>query len=382
MDVIIDLLVFLIKTVIVVGVIVSPLILISLGFKQKSQETKTQVELVDLKEQLISRKERLQKQLKEAKLQTKIDAQKEEQNKKKISALFKLKKEDKESKKDLEQEHKEYIAALEKKQSEGVFCPENLFVINFKGSTKGSEVKKLRAQIDAILDVATDKDEVVVNLSSPGGLVNSYGLCASQLIRLKDRGIRLVCTVDSVAASGGYLMACVADKIVAAPFAYIGSIGVIASVPNFRRLLEKHDIDYEQVTSGKYKRTLSVFGQNTQEGRRKFKEELAAIHERFKEQVLKYRPNIDIEKIATGEHWLAVDAKELGLVDEIKTSDEYIASRAFETFNCVMKVEYKQKKDQSLLLKFKNLVTLKAFAKNLKKDLIEQAESQDFMHIK
>ena len=185
-----------------------------------------------------------------------------------------------------------------------------------------------------------------------------------------------------MAASGGYLMACVADKIVAAPFAYIGSIGVIASVPNFRRLLEKHDIDYEQVTSGKYKRTLSVFGQNTQEGRRKFKEELAAIHERFKEQVLKYRPNIDIEKIATGEHWLAVDAKELGLVDEIKTSDEYIASRAFETFNCVMKVEYKQKKDQSLLLKFKNLVTLKAFAKNLKKDLIEQAESQDFMHIK
>lgn len=379
MDVIIELVVFLIKTIIVVGVIASPFVIIALAFKDKVQD-KAQVELVDLKKEFITRKERLKKQLEQANAQ--LEGKTINNNKdcsKKSICPFKSKSSDKNTK--LEQERKAYQDQLKQKQSEGVFCPENLFVINFKGGTQGSEVKKLRAQIDALLDVATDKDEVIVNLSSPGGLVNSYGLCASQLIRIKDRGIRLVCTVDSVAASGGYLMACVADKIIAAPFAYIGSIGVIASIPNFRRLLEKHEIDYEQVTSGKYKRTLSVFGKNTQEGRQKFEEELIAIHQRFKEQVLKYRPNVDIETIATGEHWLAVDAKELGLVDDIQTSDEYIATRAFETFNCVMKIEYKQKKDKSLLNKLKNLMTLKAF-KSLKKDLIEQVDNQDFMHIK
>ena len=249
-------------------------------------------------------------------------------------------------------EQAEFAVHIEDLRSQGQFCPENLYVVDFKGSTRGSEVRDLRRNINAILEMATDKDEVIVNISSPGGLVNSYGLCASQLQRLRDRNIFVTVTVDEVAASGGYLMACVANKIVAAPFSYIGSIGVIAGIPNFRRVMNKYNVDYEQVTAGKYKRTLSVSGENTDEGRAKFKEELEAVHQRFKEQVLRYRPNLDIERIATGEHWLAVDAKELGLVDEIATSDEYIASRMAVTEFSALQIKWQKTPKKNLLNKY------------------------------
>ncbi len=204
------------------------------------------------------------------------------------------------------------------------------FVIDFKGDLKASAVASLREEVSAILDVARDDDEVIVRLENHGGIVHEHGLAASQLARIRDRDIRLVVCVDKVAASGGYLMACVASQVCAAPFAILGSIGVLAQIPNFNRMLDSHGVDFEQVTAGKYKRTVTMFGKNTDEDRAKLKEELEDVHALFKEAVAKYRPDLDLEKVATGEHWYGKRALELGLADEIKTSDELLGARAQE----------------------------------------------------
>jgi serine protease SohB len=196
------------------------------------------------------------------------------------------------------------------------------FVIDFKGDLKASAVPSLREEVSAILDVATADDDVIVRLENHGGVVHEHGLAASQLARIRDRDIPLTVCVDKVAASGGYLMACVASKIYVAPFAILGSIGVLAQIPNFHRLLDDHGVEFEQVTAGKYKRTVTMFGENTDEDRAKLKEELEDVHELFKSAVSKYRPELDLEKVATGEHWYGTRALELGLADDIKTSDE------------------------------------------------------------
>ena len=195
-------------------------------------------------------------------------------------------------------------------------------------------MEQLREEVSAILCIASKKDEVVIRLESPGGSVNGYGLAASQLQRLRDKHIPLTVCIDKVAASGGYLMACVANRIVAAPFAIIGSIGVVAQIPNFHRWLKKHDIDMELLTAGEYKRTLTLFAENTDKGRKKFKEDLEKIHEKFRDYVLANRQQLDMDKVATGEHWLARDAFDLKLVDSLKTSDEYINDnmQAFKIF--------------------------------------------------
>ncbi len=199
-----------------------------------------------------------------------------------------------------------------------------LYVLEFDGDVHAEEVKNLREEVSALLLIAEKGDEVLVKITSPGGAVNSYGLAASQLARIREKGLNLTVAVDEVAASGGYLMACVANKIVAAPFAIVGSIGVVAEMPNFHKVLEKYNIDYEQFTAGEYKRTVSMFGENTEAAKEKFKDELNEIHIVFKDFVQQYRPDLDIQTIATGEYWLAVKAIELGLVDELKTSDSYI----------------------------------------------------------
>ena len=202
------------------------------------------------------------------------------------------------------------------------------FVIDFKGDLKASGVPSLREEVTAILDVATADDEVLVRLENHGGVVHEHGLAASQLARIRDRDIRLSICVDKVAASGGYLMACVASKIYAAPFAILGSIGVLAQIPNFNRLLDSHGVDFEQITAGKYKRTVTMFGENTDEDRAKLREELEEVHGLFKSAVSTYRPDLDLDKIATGEHWYGSRALELGLADEIKTSDELLTELA------------------------------------------------------
>ena len=217
-----------------------------------------------------------------------------------------------------------------------------VFVIDFKGSIDAAEVASLREEISAILAIADKGDEVVVNVESGGGMVHGYGLASSQLDRLRQANIPLTVCVDKVAASGGYMMACVANKIYAAPFAIVGSIGVVAQLPNFSRLLKKHEIDYEQHTAGNFKRTLTVFGENTDEGRQKFQEELEETHVLFKEFVGKYRPELDLAKVATGEHWYGQQAIELGLVDAISTSDDVIMSLAGE--RNVYKIRYQIRK--------------------------------------
>lgn len=203
-----------------------------------------------------------------------------------------------------------------------------IFVLEFEGDIKASAVSNLREEITAILTVATPRDEVLVKIESPGGMVHSYGLAASQLKRIRERNIPLIASVDKVAASGGYMMACVADRIIAAPFAILGSIGVIAQLPNFYKLLKKHDIDFEQITAGQYKRTLSLFGENTTEGRNKLRDEVEETHKLFKEFVAIHRPIVDIESLATGETWYGTRAKELRLVDELITSDDYLLNAA------------------------------------------------------
>lgn len=202
---------------------------------------------------------------------------------------------------------------------------QKVYILDFNGDVQASAVSSLREEITLILATAkAGKDRVVVRLESPGGMVHGYGLAAAQLVRLRDAGFHLTICVDKVAASGGYMMACIASQIISAPFAILGSIGVVAQVPNFNRLLKEHHVDFELYTAGEYKRTVTMFGENTAEGKAKFEEELKQTHALFKHFVEKYRPQLNVEKIATGEHWYGQDALDLNLVDELQTSDEYL----------------------------------------------------------
>lgn len=201
---------------------------------------------------------------------------------------------------------------------------QRVFVLDFDGDMHASDVDRLREEVTAVLTIADADDEVVVRLESPGGLVHAYGLASSQLERFRAGNIRLTVCVDRVAASGGYMMACIANHLVAAPFAVIGSIGVVAQLPNFHRLLKKHEVDYEVLTAGEYKRTLTVFGENTEKGREKFIEELEDTHSLFKTFVSEYRPQLDLDKVATGEVWFGRKALNEKLVDAISTSDDYL----------------------------------------------------------
>ena len=200
----------------------------------------------------------------------------------------------------------------------------SLYVLHFKGDISASETAALREEISAIVQVAKPNDEVLLCLESPGGVVHGYGLAASQLMRLKQHNIKLMVAVDKVAASGGYMMACVADKIVSAPFAIIGSIGVVAQIPNIHRLLKKHDVDVDVMTAGEYKRTVTMLGENTEKGKQKFQQELEETHQLFKQFVSQNRPHLDVEQVATGEHWFGQQALNLNLVDEIMTSDDLL----------------------------------------------------------
>jgi len=219
-------------------------------------------------------------------------------------------------------------AKVDKKQKKQPEEKPRVFVLDFEGDIKASATESLRHEITALLTLATPADEVVLRLESGGGMVHSYGLASSQLARIRQAGIPLTICIDKVAASGGYMMACIGQKIISSPFAILGSIGVVAQLPNVNRLLKKHDIDYEVLTAGEYKRTLTVFGENTEKGREKFQQDLDITHQLFKNFVAQYRPQLEIDQIATGEVWLGVAAVEKLLVDELKTSDEYLSERA------------------------------------------------------
>lgn len=230
-----------------------------------------------------------------------------------------------------------------------------IFVLDFKGDIGASQVTYLREQVTALLQVATKEDEIVVRLESPGGLVHTYGLAASQLARIRENHIPLTVCVDKVAASGGYMMACLANKIYAAPFAILGSIGVVSNVPNFSKFLKKHDVDYFEITAGQYKRTLTPFGEPTTEKIEKSKEKVHEIHVLFKDHVKHYRDNVDIENISTGDYWFGHQAIDLKLIDGIRTSDDYLLERSREFEVYVISSPQAQSLRQKLFSGFSNL---------------------------
>lgn len=237
-----------------------------------------------------------------------------------------------------------------KKSKTEVGSAKKVFVLNFHGDIRASAVESLREEITAILTTAKKEDEVLLRLESGGGMVHSYGLAASQLIRIKSRGIKLTISVDKIAASGGYMMACIADHLISARFAVIGSVGVIAQMPNFNRLLKDKKIDFEQITAGKYKRTLTMFGENSEKDRDKLREELEDTHLQFKDFIIQYRTELDIDTIATGEHWFGQRALDLKLVDEIGTSDDYLLEKS-ENFD-LFEIKYEIKKSISEKIPF------------------------------
>lgn len=223
-----------------------------------------------------------------------------------------------------------------------------LYVLEFDGDIKASQVASLRDEITALLSVATPRDEIFLKLDNSGGIVHEHGLAASQLQRIKNAQLRLTVSVDKVAASGGYMMACVADKIIAAPFAIVGSIGVLAQLPNFNRLLDRHGVDFEQHTAGEYKRTVTMFGKNTEKEREKLNEDLQETHTLFRDFVSENRSKLDISQVATGEHWYGVQALGLNLVDEIKTSDDFLVEAQEEFDMYQIQLERKKKMSEKM----------------------------------
>ncbi len=249
-----------------------------------------------------------------------------------------------------------------------------VFIINFIGDIKASAVDSLRQEISAILTIAKATDEVVIRLESPGGMVHSYGLAASQLSRIRQANIPLTICVDKVAASGGYMMACIGNKIYAAPFAILGSIGVVAQIPNAHKLLKKHDVDYEVMTAGEYKRTMTVFGENTAKGREKFQEDLEITHQLFKDFVAINRPLLNIDEIATGETWLGTAALDKQLVDGIITSDQYLMDKAKEAELYVVHYAIKKGLNERLGL------TASSVVESIASTLLDKAKQLKFWH--
>lgn len=278
--------------------------LIAIGMRQKAEQHEGHIEIRDLNDKYRQIGDSIEHVVTEA------DAFKAEKKARK--------KQDKEKAKAAKKKRKkgEQDSAADRRK--------RLYVLKFDGDTRASSTENLREEISAVLPRVQDGDEMLVKVESPGGLVHGYGLAASQLQRIRSAGVPLTISVDKVAASGGYMMACVADRIIAAPFAVLGSIGVLAQLPNFNRLLKKHDIDFELLTAGEYKRTLTMFGENTDKGREKFMEELEEIHGLFKDFVSSNRPSLDIARVATGEVWYGQKALEEGLVDELQTSDAFV----------------------------------------------------------
>lgn len=292
---------FLIKTVtIVVAIIIVVAFVVASGMKNTGHKEKGKIKVTRLNDRF----DEMASKLREAALDEKA-----------LKAFFKQKKKDDKAAKKSEKQASSDADAARKKR---------VFVLDFDGDIKASATDNLREAITAVLAIAEAQDEVVVTLESQGGMVHSYGLAASQLARVTAKNIPLTVCVDKVAASGGYMMACVANQILAAPFAIIGSIGVVAQLPNFHKVLKKHDVDYEMLTAGEYKRTLTVFGENTDKGRQKFVEDLEDTHELFKDFISEHRTSVNVEEVATGEIWFGTRAIDKNLIDGISTSDEYL----------------------------------------------------------
>ncbi len=321
--------------VLAIGILIS--LIASLGLKSKRQSD-GQIQIANISEDIESIKDDI-----DSELLTEEEYKKRQKDKKKRE-----KAEHKANKKKLKEVAKESKASddeSDKSKESDDDRKKRLFVLDFDGDVEASAVENLREEISAIISSAETGDSVLVRLESPGGMVHAYGLAASQLVRIKQANLELIVAVDQVAASGGYMMACVADRIIAAPFAVVGSIGVVAEIPNFHRLLKHNKVDYEQHTAGDYKRTLTMFAENTDAAREKFKHELEETHDLFKDFITENRQDLDIQKVSTGEHWYGIQAKKLGLVDDLQTSDDFILNSVKE--RTVYSITYEVKKTLS-----------------------------------
>lgn len=328
MEFLIDYGLFLAKAVtLVAAIIVVVMVIVSAAHRQKDDDDEGELHLKRMNERFDRLKENLQRRmLGESEQKAWHKAKKKEKK-----ALHKAKK---------KQSHKGQATTAATSEEK---ARQRVFVLDFHGDIKASDTDSLRKSVTAVLSVAEpERDEVVVRLESGGGLVHSYGLASAQLDRIRSKGVTLTACVDKVAASGGYMMACVADRIVASPFAILGSIGVVAQLPNFHKILKKNDVDFEILTAGDYKRTLTVFGENTEKGRKKFQEDIEDTHVLFKDYVSERRPDLDIQAIANGDIWFGRRALEVKLIDEIKTSDEYLLD-ACERAD-VIGVQFRRKK--------------------------------------
>lgn len=254
--------------------------------------------------------------------------------------------------KKIKKEHKK--KDKEKNKNSEAQQPKTFYLEFLKGDVQASQVQQFKDEINAVLLIAQKNDDVVINVESPGGIVHGYGLAAAQILRLREAGLKVTVCVDKVAASGGYLMACVAHEIVASPFAIIGSIGVVAQVPNFNKLLKKHEIDYKEYTAGDFKRTVSVFGEITPKGEQKFIEQLESTHLLFKSFVGRFRPQLDLSAVATGEYWFGQDALQLKLVDRLLTSDDLILEKMKSSQ--VIKISFEKK--QTLSEKISQMISM------------------------
>jgi serine protease SohB len=199
-------------------------------------------------------------------------------------------------------------------------------VVSFDGDVRATKRKIVSALIDELIVNKDKLSEAVVVVNSPGGSVAEYGLLYAEMERIRAAGISLTVCIDTYAASGGYLMSLPANRIVAAPFAFVGSVGVVAYSPNIHRLLKKHDIEPRLFTAGEFKRTVTLIGDDDEEAKQHFQHQLESLHGLFLAAVKKYRTGANFEKIGTGDHWTAEESQtqNLGLVDHIATSREYL----------------------------------------------------------
>lgn len=313
----------------VAAILVVAASLVGMGQRQKAEQQEGHIEVRDVNEKYRHIGQQIQHMVVEPQ-QLKVELKAEKKAEKKAAKA------------------KAKAAKKKRDDSAEVERRKRLYILDFDGDIKASATDNMREEISAVLPQIKPGDELLVRVESPGGMVHSYGLAASQLQRIRDAGVPLTIAVDKVAASGGYMMACVANQIVAAPFAIIGSIGVLAQLPNFHRLLKKNDIDFELFTAGEYKRTVTMFGENTDKGREKFSEELEETHTLFKDFVRANRPGLDIAKVATGEIWYGQQALEVGLVDELQTSDAFVQAKLADWDVYEVKFVYKKNWQEKL----------------------------------